>query len=135
MVHRGKLGVGAPFLEELSPAIVAYGFVDGPVALRSIEGAMVGLSLLRNLPNYRHSLPTKVLEYLAHGVPVITTPLPEAHDIVEESGGGIVVPFDDPGAVAEAIARMASGSFRRECGENGDGRSATGTPGLGMPPG
>ena len=103
----------------LSPSIVAHGFVDGPVALRSIEGATVGLSLLRDLPNYRHSLPTKVLEYLAHGIPVITTPLPEARRIVEESGGGVVVPFDDPDAVAEAIVRMASGSFRRECAENG----------------
>ena len=80
---------------------------------------MDGLSLLRDLPNYRHSLPTKILEYLAHGIPVITTPLPEARRIVEESGGGIVVPFDDPDAVAEAIGRMARGSFRRECAENG----------------
>ena len=106
-------------LEGLPPTIVAHGFVDGPIALKSIEGATVGLSLLRDLPNYRHSLPTKVLEYLAHGVPVITTPLPEAQSIVEESGGGIVVPFDDPYAVADAIARMASGSFRHECAENG----------------
>ena len=106
-------------LEGLSPAVVVHGFVDSPVALRAIEGATVGLSLLRDLPNYRGSLPTKVLEYLAHGVPVITTPLPETRDFVLESGGGIVVPFDDPGAVAEAVARMASGSFRRECAENG----------------
>jgi glycosyltransferase involved in cell wall biosynthesis len=106
-------------LRGLSPSIVAHGFVDGPVALRSIEGATVGLSLLRDLPNYRHSLPTKVLEYLAHGIPVITTPLPEARRIVEDSGGGIVVPFDDPDAVAGAIIRMASGSFRRECADNG----------------
>ena len=106
-------------LRGLSPSIVAHGFVDGPVALRSIEGATVGLSLLRDLPNYRHSLPTKILEYLAHGIPVITTPLPEARRIVEDSGGGIVVPFDDPDAVARAIIRMASGSFRRECADNG----------------
>ena len=106
-------------LRGLSPSIVVHGFVDGPVALQSIEGATVGLSLLRDLPNYRHSLPTKILEYLAHGIPVITTPLPEARRIVEESGGGVVVPFDAPDAVAEAIVRMASGSFRRECAENG----------------
>lgn len=106
-------------LEGLSPTIVVHGFVDSPVALRAIEGATAGLSLLRDLPNYRHSLPTKVLEYLAHGVPVITTPLPEARDLVRESGGGIVVPFDDPSAVAEAITCMDSGSFRRQCAEDG----------------
>lgn len=107
------------FLEGLSPAVVVHGFVDNPVALRAIEGATVGLSLLKDLPNYRHSLPTKVLEYLAHGVPVITTPLPKARDLVLESGGGVVVPFDDPRAVAEAITLMDSGSFRRACVESG----------------
>ena len=47
------------------------------------------------------------------------TPLPKARRIVEESGGGVIVPFNDPDAVAEAIVRMTSGSFRRECAENG----------------
>jgi glycosyltransferase involved in cell wall biosynthesis len=66
-----------------------------------------GLSLLHDLPNYRHSQPSKVIDYLAHGVPVVTTPLPLARELVECSGGGLVVPHDDSAAAADAVRRLA----------------------------
>lgn len=83
--------------------LVWHGFVPSADAMDLLDGALAGLSLLRDLPNYRPSMPTKVVEYLAHGVPAITTPLPLAVDLIERSGGGVVVPFDDPDAVTAAI--------------------------------
>ncbi|GAA6525252.1 glycosyltransferase [Intrasporangium sp. DVR] len=83
-----------------------HGFVANETALRLVSGSLAGLSLLRDEPNYRHSTPTKVYEYLAHGVPVVTTPLPLARDLVEASTGGLVVPFDDAEAVADAVLRL-----------------------------
>ena len=50
---------------------------------------------------------------------MITTPNPVARRIVEDAGAGIVVPFDDPSAVAEAIDRLADVEFRRRCAANG----------------
>ena len=41
-----------------------------------VDGALAGLSLLHDEPNYRVSQPTKVIEYLAHGVPVDHHPAP-----------------------------------------------------------
>ncbi|MDV3219811.1 glycosyltransferase [Intrasporangium sp.] len=83
-----------------------HGFVANETALGMVSGSLAGLSLLRDEPNYRHSTPTKVYEYLAHGVPVVTTPLPLAQDLVEASGGGIVVPFDDAEAAASAVVDL-----------------------------
>ncbi len=83
-----------------------HGFVANETALRIVSGSLAGLSLLRDEPNYRHSTPTKVYEYLAHGVPVVTTPLPLARGLVEASTGGVVVPFDDPRAVADAVIAL-----------------------------
>ena len=80
-----------------------HGFLPAAEALRVIDGAVAGLSLLKDLPNYRPSMPTKIIEYMAHGVPVVTTPLPLAVALVEESGGGVVVPFDDPRSAADAV--------------------------------
>ena len=40
-------------------------------------------------------MPTKVVEYMAHGVPVITTPLPLAVELVQNADCGFVVPFGD----------------------------------------
>ena len=83
-----------------------HGFVPNATALGLVEGSLAGVSLLQDLPNYRHSTPTKIYEYLARGVPVVTTPLPVAEQLVEASGAGFVVPFDDAAAAAEAVLRL-----------------------------
>ncbi len=83
-----------------------YGFVPNDRALRIAEGALAGLALLHDEPNYRHSMPTKVVEYMAHGIPVITTPNPPAMALVEPAACGFVVPFEDPAAVAKAVAQL-----------------------------
>jgi hypothetical protein len=58
--------------------------------------------LLRDLPNYRVSLSTKIVEYCALGVPVSTTRLPLAvpRRIGECRLRG---PWDDPSAVGDVI--------------------------------
>lgn len=97
-----------------------HGFVPNARALEHVRGATVGLSLLHDEPNYRGSLPTKVLEYLAHGVPVVTTPLPVAVRIVEEADAGRVVPFGDVAAAAAAVRALAADAkLRRAMGQRG----------------
>ena len=93
--------------------VVHHGFVPSARALPMLDGALAGLSLLEDRPNYRHSMPTKVIEYMAHGLPVITTPLPLAADLVERSGCGVVVPFDDAEATAAALIELARDPERR----------------------
>lgn len=90
------------------------GFIPNAEALRSMEGATVGLSLLHDEPNYRHSMPTKLLEYLARGIPFVSTPLPLARDLVRASGGGIVVPFADPAAAARAVSTLHADDRARQ---------------------
>lgn len=120
------VGPASPDVEEVLRAADADGVLDWPgflpsdEAMRRLEGALAGLSLLRDEPNYRVSMPTKVIEYMAHGVPVITTPLPLARDLVDESGCGIVVPFREPGAAAEAVLDLwQDADRRRELGAAG----------------
>lgn len=83
-----------------------YGYVPNDRALRITEGALAGLAPLRDEPNYRHSLPTKIVEYMAHGVPVIATPLPTSEEIVTAADCGVIVPFKDPKALAAAALRL-----------------------------
>ncbi|GAB2482075.1 glycosyltransferase [Streptosporangium sandarakinum] len=78
-------------------------FMPNDEALKRLDGALAGLSLLHDEPNYRHSMPTKIVEYMAHGVPVITTPSPRAVELVERYNSGVVVPWNDPRAVADAV--------------------------------
>jgi glycosyltransferase involved in cell wall biosynthesis len=97
-----------------------HGFVPNDLAVLMSEGALAGLSLLRDEPNFRHSLPTKVADYMARAVPVITTPLPIAAELVERYGCGTVVPFGDPGAAADAVLQLAADpGLRARQGERG----------------
>jgi glycosyltransferase involved in cell wall biosynthesis len=96
------------------------GFVPSDKALGMLSGAMAGLSLLHDEPNYRNSMPTKVIEYMAYGVPVITTPLPLANDLVRRAGAGVVIPFRDPAAaVAEILQLRADATLRAQMGAAG----------------
>ncbi|MEQ8718164.1 MAG: glycosyltransferase family 4 protein [Acidimicrobiales bacterium] len=90
-----------------------HGFVPNDEVLRAIDGASVGLSPLGDLPNYRHSVPTKILEYAAHGVPVVTTPLTRATEIVRSAGCGVVVADFDPPTLADAVADLLGDDQRR----------------------
>jgi glycosyltransferase involved in cell wall biosynthesis len=107
-------------------AAVADGILvwKGPIrnraALQSISGATAGLALLHDHANYRHSLPTKVIEYMAYGVPAITTPLPIARDIVCKYECGEVVPFASVDDVVHAVRRLNDEDLvRRRMGERG----------------
>jgi glycosyltransferase involved in cell wall biosynthesis len=101
-------------------SIVAHGFIPNDQALSLLDGALAGLSLLHDEANYRHSRPTKIIEYMSRGVPSITTPTPPAVALVEGADCGIVVPFDDPAAVAAALLALAGDEAERcRLGANG----------------
>jgi glycosyltransferase involved in cell wall biosynthesis len=89
------------------------GFIPNDQAMPMVDGALAGLSLLQDEPNFRHSLPTKVVEYMARGVPVVTTPLPAAAELATRYECGFVVPFGDPRAAADAVLTLAGDSSLR----------------------
>ncbi|MGW6904146.1 glycosyltransferase [Streptomyces sp. NPDC054940] len=90
-----------------------HGYLPNDRALGLLSGSLAGLSLLRDQPNYRHSRPTKVVEYMAHGVPVVTTPTPLAADLIERYGCGLVVPYEDPVTAAQAVRHLRADRLMR----------------------
>jgi glycosyltransferase involved in cell wall biosynthesis len=94
--------------------LVHHGFVPNDRAFALLAGSCAGLSLLHDEPNYAHSRPTKIMEYLASGLPVITTPNPLSVEMVERYGCGTVVPFTDPEACARGILRLVIDDDERE---------------------
>ena len=68
-----------------------------------MASARIGVSPLLDIPNYRWSLPTKILEYLAVGVPVVASDLPGTREVVEKLTGVVLVPPGDVDAWATAL--------------------------------
>jgi glycosyltransferase involved in cell wall biosynthesis len=107
-------------IEAAGEAVHWHGFVPNAEALRLVEGSIAGLSLLQDEQNFRHSMPTKVAEYMSRGVPVVTTPLPLAVNLVQAADAGFVVPFNDPAAARDAVLKLdADPGLRAKMGLRG----------------
>jgi glycosyltransferase involved in cell wall biosynthesis len=73
--------------------------------------------LLRDLPIFRAALPTKLLEAMAAGRPVLLSARGESEHLVNRSGAGLVVAPGDPPALAGAFRRLHSDhDLRRRLG-------------------
>jgi len=88
-------------------SVTWHGFVPNDAVGALLSGAQVGLSLLHDEPNYLVSMPTKVLEYLVHGLPVVATPLPQVAAVLAD-GGGLIVGFRDIDAAEAAVRRIVT---------------------------
>ena len=74
--------------------------------VKDITNYDVGFAALHDDPNFRYSLPTKLLEYNAAGLIAIVSNLPISHHYVEEELNGIIVKPDSTNEVAFAIERI-----------------------------
>lgn len=83
-------------------------------ALVAIAPALGGLAPLLDVPNYRNSLPTKVLDYLAMGLPVLASDLPGTRRVVGERPALEYVRPGDPGEWRRAGADLAADPARRQ---------------------
>ena len=58
------------------------------------------------LPSWREGLPTAILEAMAFGLPVVTTPVGGIADVVRDGETGFLVQPGDPDGLAEVLARL-----------------------------
>ena len=108
-----------------APALRAHLAERGPANVRMLGAvpaeripqlyaeADVAVVMLRDLPIFEGALPTKMLEAMAAGRPVVLAARGEAARLVEAEGCGFVVPPEDPRALAQALAALAADPARR----------------------
>jgi glycosyltransferase involved in cell wall biosynthesis len=74
-------------------------------------------TLLANVGlNFKFSLPNKVFEYLAAGLPVIAADLPEVRRILDTYQIGVCFEPDTPSSIAEAVNRIVEDDgFAEQC--------------------
>lgn len=75
--------------------------------------ADVAVVMLRDVPLFHGALPTKMLEAMAAGRPVVLAARGEAARVLEDASAGVVVEPEDPEALADAFAALASDPERR----------------------
>lgn len=74
--------------------------------MNAITNYHIGFSALHDEPNLRGSLPTKILEYGAAGLPCIASDFPVTHEYVRNKTTGYIIQPQRPNAVAKAILKI-----------------------------
>ena len=89
-------------------------------AMVRLASAAVAVSPLTDTPNYRHSLPTKVLEYLGLGIPVVATNLPGTSEVLTGRPGVTLVEAGDVLALRQAIISASRAEVREAAQRSSD---------------
>jgi len=88
-----------------------------PDYVRTADACLV---LLRRTELFKTVIPTKMLEFMSCGRPVIVGVDGQARQIVEEAKAGLYIPPENAAALAEAVVRLATDAALRESlGANG----------------
>ncbi|NLL27926.1 MAG: glycosyltransferase family 4 protein [Bacteroidales bacterium] len=100
--------------------IVYHGVVGRQAVYEIMSRAKAGLVLLYPQSNYLESLPVKMFEYMAAGIPVIASNFPLWEKIISENECGICVDPKNPDAIAEAINYIINNNEKsQQMGANG----------------
>lgn len=125
-----RLGLGGSFNESDVEALVKsekswkqvdeLGWLDRNDVRTLLNDSLAGLVTLYPVINYLDSLPVKMFEYMAAGLPVIASDFPLWKEIIESNNCGLCVDPLDPQAIAEAIDYLANHPEEAEqMGRNG----------------
>jgi glycosyltransferase involved in cell wall biosynthesis len=125
LVGKGEHPGDEQFLREeaerlgVTAAVVLTGQLPRQEALRYVQDADVCVSPFYPTPVLNAASPTKLVEYMAMGKAVVANTHPEQKLLIDQSGGGYCVPYDED-AFADAIVKLLRApQVARAMGERG----------------
>ncbi len=75
---------------EAAARITFHGKLDPKSSWKFAEDAWVGLTLLESTPAFVDAVPSKLYEYMAVGLAIISTPLPRCIELIAKSESGVI---------------------------------------------
>ncbi|MBD2751876.1 glycosyltransferase [Spirosoma validum] len=95
-----------PAFEKIRTNLIFHGYKDQREAFSYTVHATVGLALLKPVGDYPDSYTTKLFEYMALSLPVVTSDFLLYKDVVERHKCGFCVSPNDPAQISAAIAYL-----------------------------
>ncbi len=105
--------IRARLRERPIPGVTLTGLLDEAAVIELLQGSVA--SVVPSL--WYENMPNSLLESLACGTPVIASDLGSMHDILCDTGAGLLFRAGDPVALADAVRRLLDGSLAEEMGE------------------
>lgn len=107
-------------INRLDKNLKLYGRIPLYIGLRYSKHAVVGLSVLKPIGNYTKSYSTKIFEYMALGLPVITSNFELYKNVIEKYNCGICINPLDSNELSDAIEYIIKHpEIAKEMGSNG----------------
>jgi len=100
-------------------AVVFVGQLPREQALRYVRDADVCILPFYPTPILNSTSPTKLVEYMAMGKAVVANDHPEQRLVIEESGAGYCVPYEEDAFARAVVALLRSPDTARRMGEQG----------------
>ena len=96
------------------------GYLDREGISRLYNESRIGMVTLKDTPNHRYSLPIKMFEYMAAGIPIIVSNFPTWVEVIEEVHCGLCVNPNSEKEIAMAIQYLLNKPEEAKImGENG----------------
>ncbi len=92
----------------LSDRVILPGWVDSNAANDLLHRSDIFV-----LPSHFEAMPIAILEALAHGVPVVATPVGAIPEFLTDGQNAVLVPPGEPDQLAEAMARLIDDANER----------------------
>ena len=109
-----------PGFADVAENLCFHGYADQRTALAYAANATAGLALLKPVGDYPDSYPTKLFEYMALGLPVVTSDFPLYQDVVNRHNCGLCVSPTNPAAIATTLRHLIESPVEaRMMGERG----------------
>ena len=109
-----------PHFKTVQPHLTFYGYTDQRIALAQAPRAIAGLALLKPVGDYPDSYTTKLFEYMALRIPVITSDFPLYQQVVETHRCGFCIsPYDAQTLADRLLELIQNPAERHRMGERG----------------
>lgn len=96
----------------LSKLIELFPRVPSQQLMSVLNRATIGISPTLRTPKHEMGLPTKIFEYMAAGLPVVTSDLPTQRTLIEKTGAGLLAQPEDVQSFVAAIGALVDDRAR-----------------------
>lgn len=101
------------------PEVEFFGHLPNQIALDVVAKSDIGLVPHIADESWNTTVPNKLFDYMAAGIPVLCSSAKPAARVTSETEAGLVYEYDNPSAMAEAIQLIADPKQRALFAENG----------------
>lgn len=101
--------------EELKDKRIDFrGRVEYDEVVKLMNESSVGVVLNQEIHDYQNSLPNKLFEYMAAGLPILCSDFPHWNKLMKETNAGLSCKSDDLKAISENIKTLLSNKIQSE---------------------